>query len=94
MRRAVAAVGCAVLIAALGGCADWRRQAPPHRLSIKDDAPKPAASVEDGAKREQSNWCGQRHVEHNDGTLKESEEQKRVRDGQCVELHKRDYVPR
>jgi len=93
MRRGVAAVVCAGVLAALAGCADWRRQPPPpQRLSIKDDAPKAELTVEERAKREQANWCGQRHVEHSAGNLRESEEQKRVRDGQCAELHKRDYV--
>ncbi len=117
MRRRVAAVVCAGALAALAGCADWRRQPPAPRLSIKDDAPPKAElsvppkrersgpsrtelpappkvelSVEERARREQANWCGQRHVEHNAGTLEESEEQKRVRDSQCTELHKRDYV--
>ena len=97
MRRGVAAVVCAGVIAALAGCADWRRQPPPPRLSIKDDAPKAPTTaelpVEERARREQANWCGQRHLEHSAGTLKESQEQKRTRDDQCSELHKRDYVP-
>jgi hypothetical protein len=89
----VAAVVCAVAL--LAGCADWRRPSPPRHVSLKDDTPqpeKPGASVEDRARREQAEWCGQRHLQHSAGTLNESEEQKRARDDQCSELHKRDYV--
>jgi hypothetical protein len=63
--------------------------APKTELPVQ---PRAELSIQERAEREQASWCGQRHVEHNAGTLAESEEQKRVRDGQCTELHKRDYV--
>ena len=63
--------------------------APKTELPVQ---PRADLSIQERAEREQASWCGQRHVDHSAGTLAESEEQKRVRDGQCTELHKRDYV--
>jgi hypothetical protein len=69
--------------------------------SVKDPAkaetakPEPAkadTSVIDKAKAEQAARCGQRHVDHAGGTLKETENEKQLADAICVELHKYDYV--
>jgi beta-glucanase (GH16 family) len=87
----------------LSGCMEHARVA----RSLKDDAPRPAHAVIDRtraeapkvdfnvidrAKAEQAARCGQRHIEYGNGTLSESEEQKRLADSICVELHKYDYV--
>ena len=57
--------------------------------------PEPAKvdmSVIDRAKAEQMARCGQRHIDHGSGTLKESENEKQLADSICVELHRYDHV--
>jgi hypothetical protein len=102
-RRAWAAVAGGAIAALLSGCVEPVRQ----MGSIKDDTPRaehgvtdrakadllrPEMSVEDRAKAEQAARCGQRHIEYRNGTLRESEDEKRLADTICVELHKYDYV--
>jgi hypothetical protein len=99
MGRALATVACVAIAVTLAGCMEHARGI----RSLKDDAPagvdrvkadmsKPEFNVIDRAKAEQAARCGQRHIEYGNGTLKETEEQKRLADTICVELHKYDYV--
>jgi hypothetical protein len=101
MGRALAVAVCAASAALLGGCMDQLRSV--GAGSLKDDAPRAALaapervkasefSVIDRAKAEQAARCGQRHVDYAKGTLRETDEQKRVADAACSELHKYDYV--
>ena len=69
--------------------------AKPESIKVESTKPEPAKtdlSVIDRAKAEQAARCGQRHIEHGSGTLKETENEKQLADGICVELHKYDYV--
>lgn len=102
MLKASAIIACAAAAAMLAGCREEMRFYTPR--SLKDDAgpsqvrrePAKAAVEEPGlidrAKAEQAARCGQRHIEYRKGTLSETEEQKRVADATCTELHKYDYV--
>lgn len=60
--------------------------------SGKPEPVKAGTSVIDRAKAEQSARCGQRHIDHGQGTLSETENQKQLADAICVELHRYDHV--
>ena len=107
MGKGLAIVVCAALTAMLGGCSDLMHRPPvaslkddmakpAHALSVpakpESEPAKTDLSVIDRAKAEQAARCGQRHIEHGSGTLKETENEKQLADGICVELHKYDYV--
>ena len=83
---------------AVAGCAECfapARAPTPAPLARRQAAVPPAAptlSVVDRARAEQDRHCGQRHVESEQGVLKETAEEKLDRDARCVELRKRDYI--
>lgn len=60
--------------------------------SIKPEPARADLSVIDRAKAEQTARCGQRHVDHGNGSLQETENEKQLADAICVELHKYDHV--
>jgi hypothetical protein len=69
----------------------------PAREPVRAETAKPEPvkadlSVIDRAKAEQSARCGQRHVDHGNGTLSETENEKQLADAICVELHRYDHV--
>ena len=75
----------------LAGC--FPRPSPEvRRPSLKDDMPKSEMSVEERARAEQWQRCGQRHVDYHAGKLNETPEQKRTRDEICAELHRDDHA--
>ena len=103
MGRALATVVCAAAAALLAGCMEHARSVrslkdhvprPEHSVidRMKVEAPKPVINIVDRAKAEQAARCGQRHIEHGNGTLKETKEQKLLADSICVELHRYDHV--
>jgi hypothetical protein len=65
---------------------------PAKAETAKPEPAKADSSVVDKAKAEQAARCGQRHMDHAGGTLKETENEKQLADAICVELHKYDYV--
>lgn len=74
------------------------RPEPPLRTeTIKPEPVKPETfradlTVIDRAKAEQAARCGQRHIDHGNGSLQETENEKQLADAICVELHKYDHV--
>jgi hypothetical protein len=69
----------------------------PAREPVRAETAKPEPvkadlSVIDRAKAEQAARCGQRHVDHGNGTLSETENEKQLADAICVELHRYDHV--
>ena len=60
--------------------------------TAKPEPVKADMSVIDRAKAEQSARCGQRHIDHGNGTLGETENEKQLADAICVELHRYDHV--
>lgn len=65
---------------------------PAKAETAKPEPVKADASVIDRAKAEQSARCGQRHIDHGNGTLSETENEKQLADAICVELHRYDHV--
>ena len=65
---------------------------PARAETAKPEPAKADTSVIDKAKAEQAARCGQRHIDHGSGALKETEGEKQLADSICVELHKYDYV--
>ena len=65
---------------------------PVRAETAKPEPVKADLSVIDRAKAEQSARCGQRHVDHGNGTLSETENEKQLADAICVELHRYDHV--
>jgi hypothetical protein len=65
---------------------------PARAETAKPEPAKVDTSVIDKARAEQSARCGQRHIDHGKGALKESENEKQLADAICVELHRYDYV--
>ncbi|HEU4381724.1 MAG TPA: hypothetical protein VFR73_24390 [Hyphomicrobiaceae bacterium] len=65
---------------------------PAKAETAKPEPAKADTSIVDKARAEQSARCGQRHVDHGNGTLKETENEKQVADSICVELHRYDHV--
>ena len=65
---------------------------PARAETAKPEPAKADMSVIDKAKAEQSARCGQRHIDHGSGMLRETENEKQLADAICVELHKYDYV--
>ena len=90
MGKRRAAALCACVMMAIAGCA--RTERPYSVRSLKDPVATQEPSVVERAKAEQASQCGQRHVDHGKGTLKETTESKHDRDERCAELHRRDYL--
>jgi len=65
---------------------------PVRAETAKPEPAKADMSVIDRAKAEQSARCGQRHIDHGNGTLSETENEKQLADAICVELHRYDHV--
>jgi hypothetical protein len=64
----------------------------PAPKAAEAPAAKTEVSIEERARAEQWNRCGQRHVDYQAGRLNESADQKRLRDEICAELHRYDHV--
>jgi hypothetical protein len=101
MRATLTAIVCATALALWGCCAELDHlratasvgptPAAVKPAPIKPAAAKPAAAVPsetERARASQAKQCAQRHIDRANGTLAETDEQKRMRDEICAAYYR------
>lgn len=94
MRATLTAIACSTAIGLWGCCADYdavRATASVRPATARPAAAKPAdaaPSATERARASQAKQCAQRHIDRANGTLAESDEQKRMRDEICAAYYR------